>query len=128
MLGSGPSKRATAKGYLWRPGPPSLAFRLYGYIPALAAFALAGGLHYCFLRILGQKFAGIFFVYLMAMLIAAWCGYGPGLVVIALTLALPNIGAISNYRLIDLTDTHVTFRWNDYAHHNKRIRLRGLKN
>ena len=28
--------------------------------------------------------------------------------------------AISNHRLIDLTDTHVTFRWKDYAHHNKR--------
>ena len=27
--------------------------------------------------------------------------------------------AISNHRLVDLTDTHVTFRWKDYAHHNK---------
>ena len=27
--------------------------------------------------------------------------------------------AISNHRLADLTDTHVTFRWKDYAHHNK---------
>jgi hypothetical protein len=28
--------------------------------------------------------------------------------------------AISNHRLVNLTDTHVTFRWKDYAHHNKR--------
>jgi predicted Zn-ribbon and HTH transcriptional regulator len=28
--------------------------------------------------------------------------------------------AISNHRLVDLTDTHVTFRWKDYAHHHKR--------
>ena len=28
--------------------------------------------------------------------------------------------AISNHRLVDLTDTNVTFRWKDYAHHNKR--------
>lgn len=28
--------------------------------------------------------------------------------------------AISNHRLVDLTDTHVTFRWKDYTHHNKR--------
>jgi hypothetical protein len=28
--------------------------------------------------------------------------------------------AISNHRIIDVTDTHVTFRWKDYAHHNKR--------
>ncbi len=28
--------------------------------------------------------------------------------------------AISNHRLIDVTDTQVTFRWKDYAHHSKR--------
>ena len=28
--------------------------------------------------------------------------------------------AISNHRLVDVTDAHVTFRWKDYAHHSKR--------
>jgi hypothetical protein len=28
--------------------------------------------------------------------------------------------AISNHRLVDVNSTHVTFRWKDYAHHNKR--------
>jgi hypothetical protein len=28
--------------------------------------------------------------------------------------------AISNHRLIDVTDTQVSFRWKDYAHHSKR--------
>ena len=28
--------------------------------------------------------------------------------------------AISNHRLLEVTDTHVTFSWKDYAHHNKR--------
>src|SRR6202050_4771385 len=28
--------------------------------------------------------------------------------------------AISNHRIVDVTDTHVTFRWKDYAHHNRR--------
>jgi hypothetical protein len=27
--------------------------------------------------------------------------------------------AISNHRLVDVTDTNVTFRWKDYAHHSK---------
>src|SRR5207249_2913710 len=27
--------------------------------------------------------------------------------------------AISNHRLVDLTDSHVTFRWKDYAHHSR---------
>jgi hypothetical protein len=28
--------------------------------------------------------------------------------------------AISNHRLVDVTEAHVTFRWKDYAHHSKR--------
>lgn len=32
--------------------------------------------------------------------------------------------AISNHRLIDVTDTHVAFRWKDYAHHSKRRTMR----
>jgi hypothetical protein len=28
--------------------------------------------------------------------------------------------AISNHRLVEITDTHVSFRWKDYAHHSKR--------
>src|ERR1700679_2047779 len=28
--------------------------------------------------------------------------------------------AISNHRLVNVTDTHVSFRWKDYAHHSKR--------
>lgn len=27
--------------------------------------------------------------------------------------------AISNHRILDLTDTHVSFRWKDYAHHSQ---------
>jgi hypothetical protein len=27
--------------------------------------------------------------------------------------------AISNHRILDITDTQVTFRWKDYAHHNQ---------
>jgi hypothetical protein len=32
--------------------------------------------------------------------------------------------AISNHRLVDLTDTHVTFLWKDYAHGSKRRTMR----
>jgi hypothetical protein len=31
--------------------------------------------------------------------------------------------AISNHRFVDLTDTHVTFRWKDYAHGSKRRKM-----
>lgn len=59
-----------------------LADRLRGYIPALSALALGILVHYACIPLFGPNFAGIFFIYLMAMLIAAWCGYGPGLVVV----------------------------------------------
>ena len=31
--------------------------------------------------------------------------------------------AISNHRLLSVNHSHVTFRWKDYAHHNKRRTL-----
>jgi len=32
--------------------------------------------------------------------------------------------AISNHRIVDVNDTHVVFRWKDYAHHSKRRTMR----
>jgi len=32
--------------------------------------------------------------------------------------------AISNHRIVDVNDTHVVFRWKDYAHHTKRRTMR----
>src|SRR6185437_1846735 len=32
--------------------------------------------------------------------------------------------AISNHRIVDIDDTHVVFRWKDYAHHSKRRTMR----
>lgn len=43
---------------------------------------------------------------------------GPGYVLQYLARYTHRV-AISNHRLVGLTDTHVTFRWKDYAHHNK---------
>lgn len=70
----------------WRAGW-NWASRLHGYVPALAALGSAMALHALCLYVLGNNSAAIFFVYLTAILIAAWCGYGPGLLVVALTLA-----------------------------------------
>jgi PAS domain S-box-containing protein len=65
---------------------------LHGYTPALIAIGIATVLHYIFVHTVGPKFAGILFVYIMAMLIAAWCGYGPGiLVVIVIVAGLPFV-------------------------------------
>src|SRR5688500_19471209 len=74
----------------WLPALRSLprsASDIQGYLPALLGLTAAIVLHYGFLKLLDQNFAGIFFVYLMAILVAAWCGYGPGIVVVALVVA-----------------------------------------
>src|SRR3954452_1816649 len=64
----------------------SLASTLHGYVPALGALALATAVHFLCYATVGIGLAGIFFIYLMAVLIAAWCGYGPGLLVLFIGL------------------------------------------
>ena len=62
---------------------------VHGFLPALSAFVGALALHWIFVALIGQNFAGIFFVYLAAMIIAGWCGYAPGMVVVLLVVLLP---------------------------------------
>jgi PAS domain S-box-containing protein len=61
----------------------SVTSHLRGYAPALIALAICIGLHYLTVITFGPKTAVIFFIYLMALLISAWCGYGPGILVLA---------------------------------------------
>jgi PAS domain S-box-containing protein len=68
--------------------PHRLAASLRGFIPALAALTVAAVLHLAIASTIGIGSAGIFFLYLMAILIAAWCGYGPGLLVLVLAVAV----------------------------------------
>ena len=61
----------------------SLNHRLQGYFPALGAFLLAMALHTLASLLFTPHVVGTlaFFLYLLAFLTAAWCGYGPGLLV-----------------------------------------------
>jgi PAS domain S-box-containing protein len=63
-------------------------FAMQGYLPALFALTTAMIVHFAFALTIGIGPAGIFFLYLMAVLIAAWCGYGPGLLVLFLALVV----------------------------------------
>jgi PAS domain S-box-containing protein len=65
----------------------SLSRRLQGYVPALISIAIAALLHLLFSRLISPTFPGILFAYVLAMLIGAWCGYGPGAVVVLLSVA-----------------------------------------
>jgi PAS domain-containing protein len=44
-------------------------------------------LHYISVRVFGPQFAGIFFVYMAAMLIISWCGYVPGILGVLFVVA-----------------------------------------
>jgi PAS domain S-box-containing protein len=76
-----------------------LTSRFKGYPAAVAALLVAAALHFVFLQVFGRSFAGIRFVYLLAILAAAWRGYGPGLLVttavVLLTYFLQPISNLS---------------------------------
>jgi hypothetical protein len=72
----------------------SLSSRPRGYVPALAGFILAMVVHSAAVILFGPKLPGAFpfFPYLLAFLTAAWCGYGPGLLVtILITCGMPYL-------------------------------------
>jgi PAS domain S-box-containing protein len=66
----------------------SVASRVHGYFPALAAFGVAILLHYVILYLFSPKFPGILVIYTAAMLFGAWCGYGPGILVVVLAASV----------------------------------------
>src|SRR4051794_25611305 len=61
-----------------------LISRVTGYLPALAGLAVAIGFQFLSVSLTGRNLAGLFFVYLATILVAAWCGYGPGILVVLL--------------------------------------------
>lgn len=63
------------------------AARVHGYVPALITLAAAICLNLIFKAVFGANFAGIFFIYILAIIIGAWCGYGPGIMMVLLVAA-----------------------------------------
>lgn len=66
----------------------SFASRLVGFRPALIALTAAIAIHALCWATVGISGAGIFFIYLLSILIAAWCGYTPGGVVLFTALCV----------------------------------------
>lgn len=68
--------------------------RLQGYGPAVGSFVIAITLHGLIRVLFGPNALGSlsFFLYLLSFLTAAWCGYGPGLLVtILITCGMPYL-------------------------------------
>jgi PAS domain S-box-containing protein len=62
--------------------------RTHGYVPALLCFIVALGGHLLLIRVLGPSTPLILLVYVCTMLIASWCGYGPGLLMVTLIVCV----------------------------------------
>jgi signal transduction histidine kinase len=93
-FGNGTNGQTSDKRHFLQPVQRVLdaASRIHGALPAFGALAGAIGLHYLFRIAFGQNFAGIFFVYLAAMIFAGWCGYVPGiLVVLSVAAGVPYL-------------------------------------
>jgi len=65
-----------------------LLSKVHGYIPALTTLLLAIGLHFACAQVFGPRFRGMILIYVVTMLIAGWCGYGPGLLTAVLIVTV----------------------------------------
>jgi signal transduction histidine kinase len=64
--------------------------RVHGYVPALAAFATAIAVHWIALHVFGTvSFAVVMFLYVTAIVVGGWCGYGPGILTVLLVFLVP---------------------------------------
>jgi PAS domain S-box-containing protein len=70
-----------------------------GYIPALIAISSATAVHFLLRSTVGITGAGVFFLYLLAVLYSSWCGYGPGLLALALAVGVIPFGYRPNFSL-----------------------------
>jgi light-regulated signal transduction histidine kinase (bacteriophytochrome) len=86
---------------------PETLLRVRGFIPAFASFAIALAFHWVFHYFFGTNFPGIFFVYLLSLLFAAWCGYVPGLAIVLLIATIPNFLFRKNFTYADISGSGV---------------------
>jgi len=63
-------------------------FALHGYVPAVVALAIAVAFHLVWVQFMPPRSYVVSFVYLVAILAASWCGYGCGLLVSVLSVAV----------------------------------------
>ncbi len=73
---------------------------VHGYLPALATLFVAIALHWALLNVFGTAFfAGVMFLYVTAIVVGGWCGYGPGLLIVLLVFSVPGYLFAPNYSI-----------------------------
>lgn len=84
--------------------PLATASGVQGYAPAIATFLTAIALHWILLHFLGPLFfAGVLFLYVSAIIIGGWCGYGPGILVVLLVFTVPGYLFAPNYSIRNIS-------------------------
>ena len=85
---------------------------VHGYVPALVTFVAAIALHWTLLHIFGRvSFAVVMFLYVTAIVVGGWCGYGPGILIVLLVFAAPGYLFAARYSIrgISLSALGVSF-------------------
>jgi PAS domain S-box-containing protein len=72
------------------------------YLPGLVILVAGMGFHALALAFAPQALEATFFIYILAILAGAWCGYGPGLLVTALVLTVLPFLFRPGFRLVDI--------------------------
>ncbi len=81
---------------------------VHGYVPALATFFTAVALHWILLKLFGTVFfAGVMFLYVAAIVVGGWCGYGPGVVVVLLVFSVPGFLFSPSYSIRNISPSAV---------------------
>jgi signal transduction histidine kinase len=71
--------------------PRATISSVQGYLPALATFAAAIAIHWVALHVFGTvTFAVVMFLYVTAIVVGGWCGYGPGILTVLLVFSVPG--------------------------------------
>ena len=85
---------------------------VHGYVPALVTFVAAIALHWILLNVFGAvSFAVVMFLYVTAIVVGGWCGYGPGILVVLLVFSVPGylFAPSHSLRRINLSALGVSF-------------------
>jgi len=83
-----------------------------GCVPALTTFVAAIAIHWVALHVFGTaSFAVVMFLYVTAIVVGGWCGYGPGILIVLLVFSVPGYLFARSYSIhnINLSALAVSF-------------------
>jgi signal transduction histidine kinase len=75
-----------------------------GYVPPLATFVTAIAIHWVAVHVFGAvSFAVVMFLYVTAIVVGGWCGYGPGILIVLLVFSVPGYLFARNHSIHNIS-------------------------